>query len=84
MFTYLVIIKIALFKLITTYNTNFQIIIIKLSSSGKNSFVKLKLIVYFHKIKTIYPNFAAAQRLLAEIKISKLLIVISKLEGEKK
>lgn len=57
LFTYLVIIKVFLFKLIIIYNANFRILINKFSSLNKTLFINLKLVVYFHKIKATYFNF---------------------------
>ena len=82
LFTYLVTIKVSLFKSITTYNADFQITINKLSNSGENLPADLRLAAYFHRIEATYSNFAAAQRLSTRSKIPKLSAVMAKLEDE--
>lgn len=84
LFTYLMTTKIDLFKSITAFNTNFQITVNKSSTLDKILPAKLRLIVYFHRIETKYPNFTNAQKLLALTNTLKLSKIIAKLEKERR
>lgn len=84
LFTYFVIRKMSLFKLIIVYNANFQITIDKISSSGENLFTNLLLAAYLHKIKVIYSDFIATQKFSAKTKIFELPTIIVELEDKER
>ena len=84
LFTHLVTTKAASFKSINAYNADFQIIVDKLSSLGRNLPANLRLAAYIHGIETTHPNSAATQRSSARTKIPELSKVMVELEDEGK
>ena len=74
--------KVSVFRFITTYNEDFQIILDKLANTGNTLFFDLQLAVYLHGIKDIYLNFAALYWSVAQANVQNISAIIVELEDK--
>lgn len=74
--------KVSVFQSISTYNTDFQIVLNKLANSRSILLSRLQLAVYLHDIEDTYSDFATFQRSATWANSPNILVVMAKLEDK--